>query len=109
VRGVKGRQAADIKLVPLTAKSLLSADEPATEKEPQQRRKEQQMEGTVEKWIDTRGFGFIRPDGGARDVFVHHGAIKRSGPRQLSEGERVSFDVESGERGPVAVNVDPLV
>ena len=63
------------------------------------------MENGIVKWFsDKKGFGFIeREDGG--DIFVHHSAISSSGFRTLSEGDRVTFDVEEGDRGPSAKNV----
>ena len=60
------------------------------------------------KWFDEKkGFGFIERSGGA-DVFVHFRAINGSGFRTLSDGQEVEFEVEDGERGPQAVNVNPL-
>ena len=62
--------------------------------------------GTV-KWFDAaKGFGFIAPEDGSKDVFVHHSSIKTDGGyASLDEGQRVSFDVEQGQKGPSAVNV----
>ena len=62
--------------------------------------------GTV-KWFDaTKGFGFIAPEDGSKDVFVHHSSIKNGGGyASLDEGQRVSFDVEQGAKGPAATNV----
>ena len=60
----------------------------------------------IVKWFDDKkGFGFIEQDDGG-DIFVHHSSIVMSGFRTLAEGERVSFDVEESDRGPVAKNVN---
>ena len=62
------------------------------------------VEGTV-KWFNAaKGFGFIEQEGG-KDVFVHHSAIQADGFKSLQEGERVSFDVVDGAKGPSAANV----
>ena len=60
--------------------------------------------GTV-KWFNaTKGYGFITPDDGGKDVFVHVTAVQAAGLRGLNEGQRVSFDIEADKRGPKAVN-----
>jgi cold shock protein len=65
-------------------------------------------EGTV-KWFNAeKGFGFIAPDGGGPDVFVHYSAITSSGYRSLEEDQRVSFTVTQGPKGPQADQVSPL-
>ena len=64
-------------------------------------------EGTVKWFNDAKGFGFIEQDGG-QDVFVHHSAINADGFKSLSEGERVSFEVVDGQKGPAAQNVVKL-
>jgi cold shock protein len=61
-------------------------------------------EGTVKWFNEKKGFGFIASDDGT-DVFVHFSAIQDSGFKTLAEGQRVSFDVERGKKGPSAVNV----
>ncbi len=61
-------------------------------------------EGTVKWFNDAKGFGFIEQDGG-KDVFVHHSAIQADGFKSLQEGERVSFNVVDGAKGPSAANV----
>lgn len=62
------------------------------------------VEGTVKWFNDAKGFGFIEQDGGS-DVFVHHTAIQAQGFKTLEEGERVTFDVVDGAKGPAAENV----
>jgi CspA family cold shock protein len=61
--------------------------------------------GTVKWFNDQKGFGFITPEGGAKDCFVHHSAIQGSGFKSLTEGEKVEFDVVQGQKGPAAENV----
>ena len=62
-------------------------------------------EGTV-KWFNSeKGFGFITPDGGEKDVFVHHSEIQSNGYRSLDDNQRVKFDVNQGPKGPQAVGV----
>jgi CspA family cold shock protein len=62
-------------------------------------------EGIV-KWFNAeKGFGFITPDEGGPDIFVHHSAIQAKGFRTLSEKDRVSFEIQQGPKGPQAANV----
>ena len=65
------------------------------------------MQGKVKWFNESKGFGFIEKDGGG-DVFVHYSAIQAGGFKTLSEGQRVSFDVVEGKKGPSAENVKPL-
>jgi cold shock protein len=65
-------------------------------------------EGTVKWFNDDKGFGFITPDEGGKDLFVHHSCINADGFRTLNEGARVSYDSEAGDKGPKAVNVTVL-
>jgi cold shock protein len=63
------------------------------------------MTGTVKWFNDAKGFGFITPENGAKDCFVHHSAVQKEGYKSLAEGERVEFDVVDGQKGPAAENV----
>ena len=66
------------------------------------------MLGTV-KWFNAeKGFGFISPEDGSKDVFVHFSAIQRTDFRSLDDGQKVEFSVENGPKGPSAVNVKGL-
>jgi CspA family cold shock protein len=64
--------------------------------------------GTVKWFSDDKGFGFVTPDEGSRDLFVHHSAIIGEGYRTLAEGAKVSYEEEPGDKGPKAVNVTKL-
>jgi CspA family cold shock protein len=64
--------------------------------------------GTVKWFNDDKGFGFITPDDGGQDLFVHQSAIVGEGFRSLSEGAKVSFEAEEGDKGPRAVNVQTV-
>jgi len=64
-----------------------------------------QKTGTVKFFNATKGFGFISPEGGGKDVFVHISAVEHAGWRTLNEGQRVSFETEADARGPKAINL----
>jgi CspA family cold shock protein len=64
--------------------------------------------GTVKWFSDDKGFGFITPDEGGRDLFVHFSGILGDGYRSLSEGSKVTYEEEAGDKGPKAINVQKL-
>jgi cold shock protein len=64
--------------------------------------------GTIKWFSDDKGFGFITPDDGTKDLFVHHTGIAGEGYRSLAEGARVSYEPEVGDKGPKAVQVTPV-
>ena len=61
--------------------------------------------GTVKWFSDEKGFGFIKPEDGSQDLFVHQSAINAQGFRTLTEGAKVSYETEDGPKGPRAINV----
>ena len=61
--------------------------------------------GTVKWFNDDKGYGFIAPEDGSKDVFVHHTAINAQGFKSLREGQKVEFEVVDGQKGPAAANV----
>ncbi len=63
------------------------------------------MQGKVKWFNETKGFGFIEPEGGGKDIFVHYSAIQDQGFKTLREGQEVSFEVTEGPKGPQAINV----
>lgn len=64
--------------------------------------------GTVKWFNDQKGFGFITPEDGQKDCFVHHSAIQGSGFKSLTEGDRVEFEIVAGQKGPAAQNVQKI-
>ena len=66
------------------------------------------MKGTVKWFSNQKGYGFITPDGGGKDVFVHHSAIQGEGYKTLEEGQNVEFEVTQGPKGEQAANVHKL-
>jgi len=63
------------------------------------------MEGKVKWFNESKGFGFIEPDGSGQDVFVHYSSISDEGFKTLKEGDRVSFEIGKGDKGPQALKV----
>ena len=63
------------------------------------------MKGTVKWFNDQKGFGFITPEDGSKDLFVHHSSIQAEGFKSLAENQQVEFDVEESDKGPRAGNV----
>ena len=70
--------------------------------------KKRMATGTVKWFSDEKGFGFITPDDGGKDLFVHHSGINSDGFKSLAEGAKVSYDAEAGDKGPKAVNVSVI-
>jgi CspA family cold shock protein len=64
--------------------------------------------GTVKWFNDSKGYGFITPDEGTKDVFVHHSNIAGEGFKSLAEGARVEFETQQGQKGPEATNVTAI-
>ena len=64
--------------------------------------------GTVKWFNDAKGFGFVTPEDGGKDLFAHFSAIQSSGYRSLEENQRVEFDTTQGQKGPQAENVRPI-
>jgi len=66
------------------------------------------IKGTVKWFNETKGFGFITPEDGSKDIFVHFSAIADSGFKTLAEGQRVEFSIEQGQKGPAASQVTSI-
>ncbi len=67
------------------------------------------MSTGIVKWFNSdKGYGFITPDDGGKDLFVHHSDVKTSGYATLDEGQKVEFDIGEGQKGPCAKNVVPI-
>ena len=90
------------------ARASLLADVRVARKIQCVKRQGDMAEGTV-KWFNaTKGYGFLTPDDGSSDVFVHYSAIEGSGYRELFEGQRVDFESSAGQKGPQATKVRAL-
>lgn len=66
------------------------------------------IKGQVKWFNESKGFGFITPADGSKDVFVHFSAIQGNGFKTLAEGQNVEFEIQDGQKGPAAVNVMPI-
>jgi cold shock protein len=75
---------------------------------PLEKREVSMTQGTVKWFNNDKGFGFITPDGGEKDVFVHHSEIQGDGFRSLDENQRVQFEITQGPKGPQAVGVSAV-
>jgi len=75
---------------------------------PDQKKAVHMPNGTVKWFNGEKGFGFIAPDEGGPDVFAHYSAIAGRGFRSLEENQRVSYEVQQGQKGPQAANIQPL-
>ena len=64
--------------------------------------------GTVKWFDDAKGFGFIKPDDGGKDLFAHHSSVQGSGFKTLKEAQKVSYEITQGPKGPAATNIRPL-
>jgi CspA family cold shock protein len=93
----------------LAAAARIASDdhEPAPGR-PEEQRGRPVSNGTVKWFSDDKGFGFITPDDGGRDLFVHFSAITGDGYRSLTEGAKVAYEEEAGDKGPKAINVSKV-
>ena len=66
------------------------------------------LKGKVKWFKESKGFGFITPEDGSKDVFVHFSAIQGNGFKTLAEGQMVEFEIQDGQKGPTAINVCSL-
>jgi CspA family cold shock protein len=104
IRALRYRQRREVH----AARASLLADVRVARKIQCVKRQGDMAEGTV-KWFNaTKGYGFLTPDDGSSDVFVHYSAIEGSGYRELFEGQRVDFESSAGQKGPQATKVRAL-
>jgi CspA family cold shock protein len=108
--GPKGQQVTEIISVDASTASQEPLRRPRPERPDYQRADRPTVEelGTVKWYNATKGFGFIAPDHGGKDIFVHASALQRAGIMGLAEGQRVAADVADGQKGPEAVSVRPI-